>query len=148
MIDYSLRSCVERNITVRCCKNCGRWFPQTGRVSAEYCERPVPKGQQRCRDIGALKQWTLRQAGNDAFKAYRKAIGDLIRFIVHTNYEVKMNIRRRPSKRFKTEKFYLIQVVDEKIDSLAADILSNHLETMQILVRIDEINGILVDLLT
>ena len=72
MIDYSLRSCVERNITVRRCKNCGRWFPQTGRVSAEYCERPVPKGQQRCRDIGALKQWTLRQAGNDAFKVYRK----------------------------------------------------------------------------
>ena len=72
MIDYSLRSCVERNITVRRCKNCGRWFPQTGRVSAEYCERPVLKGQQRCRDIGALKQWTLRQANNDAFKAYRK----------------------------------------------------------------------------
>ena len=60
------------SFTARRCKNCGRWFPQTGRVSAEYCERPVPKGQQRCRDIGALKQWTLRQAGNDAFKAYRK----------------------------------------------------------------------------
>lgn len=72
MIDYSLRSCVERNITVRRCKNCGRYFAQTGRVSAEYCERPVPKGQQRCRDIGALKQWTIRQEGNDAFKAYRK----------------------------------------------------------------------------
>ena len=72
MIDYSLRSCVERNITVRRCKNCGRRFPQMVRVSAEYCERPVPQGQQRCRDIGALKQWTLRQAGNDAFKAYRK----------------------------------------------------------------------------
>ncbi len=84
----------------------------------------------------------------EAFKSYRKAVGDLIRFIVHTNYEVKMNIRRRPSKRFKTEKFYLINVVDEKIDKLAADILANHLETMQILVRIDEINGILVDLLT
>ena len=72
MIDYSLRSCVERGITVRRCKNCGRYFPQTGRVSAEYCERPVPKGQQRCREIGVLKQWTLRQANNDAFKAYRK----------------------------------------------------------------------------
>ncbi len=72
MIDYSLRSCVERNITVRRCKNCGRYFAQTGRVSAEYCGRSVPKGQQRCRDIGALKQWTLRQAGNDTFKAYRK----------------------------------------------------------------------------
>ena len=84
----------------------------------------------------------------EAFKSYRKAVGDLIRFIVHTNYEVKMNIRRRPSKRFKTEKFYLINIVDEKIDKLAADILANHLETMQILVRIDEVNGILVDLLT
>lgn len=58
--------------TIRRCKNCGRYFAQTGRVSAEYCERPVPDAQQRCRDIGALKQWTLRQAGNDAFKAYRK----------------------------------------------------------------------------
>ena len=84
----------------------------------------------------------------ESFKSYRKAIGDLIRFIVHTNYEVKMNIRRRPSKRFKTEKFYLINIVDEKIDKLASDILANHLETMQILVRIDEINGILVDLIT
>lgn len=44
MIDYALRSCVERGITVRRCKNCGRWFPQTGRVSAEYCERPVARG--------------------------------------------------------------------------------------------------------
>ena len=72
MIDYSLRSCVERGITVRRCKNCGRYFPQTGRVSAEYCERPVPKGQQRCREIGALKQWTKKQSDDPVFKAYRK----------------------------------------------------------------------------
>ena len=57
MIDYSLRSCVERGVTVRRCKNCGRWFPQTGRVSAEYCERPVKYGEQRC-EIGAFRQWT------------------------------------------------------------------------------------------
>ena len=72
MIDYSLRSCVERNITVRRCRNCGRWFPQTGRVSAEYCERPVPKGQQRCREAGAFQQWTKRQTDDPVFKAYRK----------------------------------------------------------------------------
>lgn len=72
MIDYSLRSCVERGITVRCCKNCGRYFPQTGRVSAEYCERPVPSGQTHCREIGALKQWTIRQSEAPVFKAYRK----------------------------------------------------------------------------
>ena len=72
MIDYSLRSCVERDITVRRCKNCGRWFPQTGRVSAEYCERPVAQGEQTCREMGAFQQWTRKQSDDPVFKAYRK----------------------------------------------------------------------------
>ena len=72
MVDYSLRSCVERGVTVRCCKNCGRWFPQTGRVSAEYCERPVAPGQQTCREMGAFQQWTRKQSDDPVFKAYRK----------------------------------------------------------------------------
>ena len=72
MIDYSLRSCVERGITVRRCKNCGRYFPQTGRVSAEYCERPVPRGQQTCREAGAFQQWTKKQSDDPVFTAYRK----------------------------------------------------------------------------
>lgn len=72
MIDYALRSCVERGITVRRCKNCGRWFPQTGRVSAEYCERPVAEGQQTCREAGAFQQWTKKQSDDPVFKAYRK----------------------------------------------------------------------------
>lgn len=72
MIDYSLRRCVERSITVRRCKNCGRWFPQTGRVSAEYCERPVAPGQQTCREAGAFHQWTKKQSDNPVFQAYRK----------------------------------------------------------------------------
>ena len=72
MIDYSLRSCVERGITVRRCKNCGRYFPQTGRVSAEYCERPVVEGQQTCREAGAFQQWTKKQSDDPIFKAYRK----------------------------------------------------------------------------
>ena len=72
MIDYSLRTCVERDITVRRCKNCGRWFPQMVRVSAEYCERPVAKGEQICREIGAFKQWTKKQSDDPVFKIYRR----------------------------------------------------------------------------
>ena len=72
IIDFSLRSCVEGNITVRRCKSCGRYFAQTGRVSAEYCDRPVPRGQQKCREIGAFQQWTLKQSDDPVFKAYRR----------------------------------------------------------------------------
>ncbi len=60
------------NFTVRRCKNCGRYFAQTGRVSAEYCERPVPRGEQVCREIGDFKQWTKKQSDDPIFKAYRK----------------------------------------------------------------------------
>ena len=72
MIDYSLRSCVERKTTVRRCKNCGRYFAQIGRVSAEYCERPVPEGQEVCREVGAFQQWMKKQTDDPVFKAYRK----------------------------------------------------------------------------
>lgn len=57
---------------MRRCKNCGRYFAQTGRVSAEYCQRPVPEGQQKCREIGAFQQWTLKQSDDPVFKAYRR----------------------------------------------------------------------------
>ena len=43
-----------------------------GRVSAEYCERPVKYGEQRCREIGAFRQWTKKQTDAPIFKAYRK----------------------------------------------------------------------------
>ena len=49
-----------------------RYFAQTGRGSAEYCQRPVPEGQQKCREIGAFQQWTLKQSDDPVFKAYRR----------------------------------------------------------------------------
>ena len=72
MISFSLQTCVERSITVRRCKNCGRYFAQTGRVSAEYCDRPPLDGQSSCRLMGAFQQWTLKQAGDQVFKVSRR----------------------------------------------------------------------------
>lgn len=70
MIGYSLRSCVERGITVRRCKNCGRYFPQTGRVSRE---RSVTEGQKTCRETGDLLQQRAKKwSDNLVFKAYCK----------------------------------------------------------------------------
>ena len=38
----------------------------------EYCERPVSRGQQTCREAGAFQQWTKKQSEDPVFKAYRK----------------------------------------------------------------------------
>ena len=72
MISFSLQTCVERSITVRRCKNCGRYFAQTGRISAEYCGRTPLDGQSSCRAMGAFQQWTLKQADDPVFKIYRR----------------------------------------------------------------------------
>ena len=72
MISFSLQTCVERSITVRRCKNCGRYFAQTGRISAEYCDRTPLDSQSSCRAMGAFQQWTLKQADDPVFKVYRR----------------------------------------------------------------------------
>ncbi len=71
VVDFSLRTCVRQNILVRRCKNCGRYFALTGRVSAEYCGRPNG-GRPLCREIGAFQQWTKGKADDPVFKEYRR----------------------------------------------------------------------------
>lgn len=82
----------------------------------------------------------------EAFTAYRRAVSDFMRFVVHCNYEVDMQESGRNILRRK--RYYILRIVDEKLDHLAADFLVNHYDKLTMLARIDEINGILVDLLT
>ncbi len=81
----------------------------------------------------------------ESFTAYRRAVSDFMRFVVHCNYEVDMHESGRSILRRK--RYYMLRIVDEKLDRLAADFLANHYDKLSMLARIDEINGILVDLL-
>lgn len=71
LVDFSLRECVSHGIPVRRCKSCGRYFPLTGRVSAEYCSRSNPV-RKLCSETGAVHKWTERRMGSDVFKEYRR----------------------------------------------------------------------------
>lgn len=71
LIDFSLRECVMRGIPVRRCKNCGRYFPLTGRVTAEYCERPNAD-RKPCRNTGAVQKWEEGRKDDLVFKEYRR----------------------------------------------------------------------------
>ena len=71
MIDYSLRECVVRGIPVRRCRNCGRYFPLTGRVTAEYCSRPNPD-RKPCRNSAAALKWEQNRQGSLIFKEFRR----------------------------------------------------------------------------
>ena len=72
LIDYHLRECVKREIRMRVCKNCGRYFAVTGHGGTEYCDRVYDKKGRTCREIGAVTVWTKKRKSDDVFTAYRR----------------------------------------------------------------------------
>ena len=72
LIDFHVRECVKREMKMRVCKNCLRYFAVTGKASTEYCDRVCDSKGRTCREIGAINTWTQRKQGDEVFKEYRR----------------------------------------------------------------------------
>ena len=85
---------------------------------------------------------------------FRKAVSNFLKFVEEKCYEIeedvgiKKMVKSGNMKVPKQKKYTLIKVVDEKLESLAADILSNHKEQLKLVAKVNEISGLLVDMLT
>lgn len=71
LIDFSIRECVRREIPVRRCRSCGRYFPITGRITAEYCSRPSSSGK-LCRSTAPVRKWAESRRSDQVFQEYRR----------------------------------------------------------------------------
>ncbi len=87
-------------------------------------------------------------ANSQTFEAYKKAVGQFVKFIQKNNYELeehkRKGINRRTGKPF--EPRIQIRVIDEKLEQLSYDIWYNHLDRLNLLKKVHEINGLVVDL--
>ena len=54
LIDFHVRECVKREVRMRVCKNCLRYFAVTGKASTEYCGRVCDSKGRTCREMGAI----------------------------------------------------------------------------------------------
>ena len=72
LIDFHVRECVKREMKMRVCKNCLRYFAVTGKASTEYCDRVCDSKGRTCREVGAINTWTQRKQGDEVFKKYRR----------------------------------------------------------------------------
>lgn len=82
----------------------------------------------------------------DTIIAYKQAVRQFVRYVVGRTFDVSETISG--VNILKRKKFMQLQVIDEKLEQLAAGILSNQRAQMDLLGRIEEINGLLVDLLS
>ena len=72
LIDFHVRECVKREVRMRVCKNCLRYFAVTGKASTEYCDRVCDSKGRTCREMGAINTWAQRKQGDEVFKEYRR----------------------------------------------------------------------------
>jgi uncharacterized protein YaaR (DUF327 family) len=88
----------------------------------------------------ALKQRPLAEE----IKQYKQAVRHFLRYVVENGYGIKTeNYLFNHEKRRKVQ----IEVVDQKLEQLASGILSGQLGQVELLARLDEITGLLVDLM-
>jgi uncharacterized protein YaaR (DUF327 family) len=87
-------------------------------------------------------------AATEYFIAYKQAVTNFMKFVVSRNYTLATSKRRWRSRKWDDDSFHIIRVVDGKLDRLASEVLSNHGDKLALLAKIDEINGLLVDLIS
>lgn len=77
--------------------------------------------------------------------AYKKAVGRFIRQVVDGSVELA-ETEGRMRKDMKKPKYALLHVIDEKLEKLGAYVLQNQKDRLEILRKVDELHGLLVDL--
>lgn len=83
----------------------------------------------------------------DAFVEYRRAVSQLMKYVVKYSFEIEQLAGRRNRRTNKERIFVQVRIIDEKLNNLAAEILANQADTFLLLKRVEEIRGLLVDVL-
>jgi len=85
-------------------------------------------------------------ASLSAVGEYRKAVRKFLSYIVRNTLAVEQH-ESSPNV-LKRKRFTLIKVIDQKLERFAAGIIQNQRTQLDILKQIDEISGMLIDLLS
>lgn len=96
-------------------------------------------------EVYASGQELARNPSPENVIAYKKAVGRFIRQVVDGSVEL-VETEGRMRKDMKKPKYALLHVVDEKLEKLGAYVLSNQKDKLEILRKVDELHGLLVDL--
>ncbi|MBR6078941.1 MAG: YaaR family protein [Treponema sp.] len=82
----------------------------------------------------------------DVFADYRKKVSQFMKYIVKNNFNV-VHHTRAPKRGRKMAPQTQIVIINQKLDEMAQWLLHSHAETLQMLAKIEEVNGLLVDLM-
>lgn len=84
---------------------------------------------------------------SETINKYKKAVKNFVRFAVAHSLDAKA-VTSGGLNPLKQRNYVIVKIIDEKIENLTKELLFNQLEKLQILARLDEVKGLLVDLTT
>jgi uncharacterized protein len=85
-----------------------------------------------------------KNASLETIKAYKNAVRRFMARVVRDSFRTEEKVTGLGFK--KRKKYIMIKVIDEKLEQLARGILQHQSDQLEILRRLDEIRGLLVDL--
>jgi uncharacterized protein YaaR (DUF327 family) len=100
-----------------------------------------------------------KHQGADTIVSYKKSVRRFINYVARNGFTLehqdgianfqKPGFKKNgdPARRMDHHVYSSLVVIDQKLERLAADILSAQMAQLTLLARIEEINGLLVDLL-
>jgi len=95
--------------------------------------------------VHAAGEELKRDPDPERVKAYKRAVRDFVHYVVERAYDVVE--KSSGGNILKRKKFTTVVVIDGRLERLAAEVLSAQRDKLDILRRLDEIYGLLVDLL-
>ncbi len=96
-------------------------------------------------EVYSTGQELARNPSPENIVAYKKSVGRFVRQVVDGAVEI-VESEGRLRKDMKKPKYALLHIVDEKLERLGAYVLSNQKDKLEILRKVDELHGLLVDL--
>jgi uncharacterized protein YaaR (DUF327 family) len=95
----------------------------------------------------------VRSAGDDLKRrplqgellAYKRAVRDFLNYVVENGYTVETTQSRYRESRGLLPAVQ-VKIIDEKLEKLASGILTRQIDELQLVSKIDELTGLLVDL--
>jgi uncharacterized protein YaaR (DUF327 family) len=122
-------------------------------IPPEFAKLPLEEAIVQLKDALDLAGDMLKESPSaERFVAYKKTVKNFVSYVINKNYAVEKNTLAVRSREHgvlskKEKQLVLVKTIDEKLDRLAQEVLAVHADKLNLLAKIEEINGIVIDLL-
>ncbi len=107
-------------------------------------EQPAAGWDQLLSQVDEAAKKMLTQPSMETLRSYRAAVRDFLKEAIPGSYRMKGESRwdRRGNRRL----FCVVQKINQKLEELTAAVLQKNAKPMELMAKVDEIRGLLVDL--